>query len=421
MIPDHQERRGSRLPVAVYILGAAIFAQGTSELMLAGLLPEIAVDLGVGVPQAGLLISGFALGMLIGAPILAILTVRWPRRLTMVGFLGVFILSHIAGALAPSYGVLLATRFVGAFVYAGFWAVGGSTVLSVVAPDKRGRAMGIFAGGLTVATVIGLPAGTWLGQQLGWRGAFWAVALITIIAAVAVLVKVPRLAVGDAPRMRTEVAAMRNGRLWLSYALTATSIAAVLGTFSYLGAMVLDAGLAPELVPLVMLGYGIGALVGMTVGGRAADTRPMAILVASFAGVAVLSVLLGVAAGHPAWLGVLASLLGLAGFASNPALNSRVFEIAPEASRLSVAGNISAFNAGISLGPWLAGLALTAGAGFAAVPTIGAALAALALLLLGVEAAARRRASARRSPQMTPRAIIASATCRNEDTFAPRT
>lgn len=382
------------MPVAVYVLALAIFAQGTSELMLAGLLPEIAGDLAVSVPQAGLLISGFALGMLLGAPVLAILTVRWPRRLAMLAFLGVFIAAHVAGALAPNYPVLLVSRFVGAFVYAGFWAVGGSTVLSIVAEERRGRAMGIFAGGLTLATVIGLPAGTWLGQQLGWRGAFWAVALLTTASAAAVWVKVPHLSNDGQPRIAHEFGAMRNRRLWLSYALTATSVAALIGTFSYLGAMVQEAGLPTSLVPLVMLGYGAGALLGMVVGGRLADTRPTAILVGSFAALMVLSVLLALTAGSAVWVALLAPLLGFAGFASNPALNSRIFGIAPGAPRLSVAGNISAFNAGISVGPWLGGMALTAGAGFAAVPAIGGALALLALLLLGVEVLHRRPATA---------------------------
>src|SRR5687768_6393818 len=166
------------MPIAIYVLGLAIFAQGTSELMLTGLLPELSQDLGVSISDAGLLISAFAIGMLVGAPVLAVVTLRWPRRTALLTFLAVFALTHVVGALAPNYEVLLATRAVGAFVYAGFWAVAAVTAVGLVEDDRRGRAMSIVAGGLTVATIVGLPAGTAVGQHLGWRAAFWGVALM---------------------------------------------------------------------------------------------------------------------------------------------------------------------------------------------------------------------------------------------------
>ncbi|GLY72599.1 Cmx/CmrA family chloramphenicol efflux MFS transporter [Actinoallomurus iriomotensis] len=374
------------MPVPVLIIGFAIFAQGTSELMLAGLLPELAADLHVTISQAGLLISGFALGMLIGAPTLAIVTLRWPRKRAMTAFLAIFVLAHVVGALTSSYAVLFAARFVGAFVYAGFWAVGGSTAMALVAPDRRGRVMSIVAGGLTVATVIGLPAGTWIGQHLGWRGAFWCVAALAALAILAVLAKVPDLRPTTTPRVREELRGLAPPRLWLSYAMTAVSTAALLGTFSYLGAMLVDTtGLDAAWVPGVLLVYGIGALLGMAVGGRAADTRPLGVLAAGFTGLLVTSVMLGLAAPHAVAVVILVLLLGLAGFGTNPALNSRVFGIAPAAPTLAVAGNTSAFNIGISVGPWLGGTALTAGLGYPAVAWIGACLAGVALALLAIE------------------------------------
>jgi MFS transporter, DHA1 family, chloramphenicol resistance protein len=379
------------MPAPIWIIGFALFAQGTSELMLAGLLPELATDLSVTIPHAGLLISGFALGMLVGAPVLAIVTLRWPRKRAMLVFLAVFILAHIAGALTPNYGVLFASRFLAAFVYAGFWAVGASTAMSLVPPNRRATAMSIVAGGYAMATVIGLPLGTWIGQSLSWRSAFWAVAGLSTLAAVAVAAKVPDLHPSTPPNVRDELRGLSTRRLWLSYAMTATSTAALLGTFSYLGAMLIETtGLNTAWVPAVLLVYGIGALIGMAIGGRAADRWPLAVLAVGFTGLAVISVLLALTARQAVAVVVFVLLLGLAGLLTNPALNSRVFGIAPAAPTLAVAGNTSAFNAGIAVGPWLGGIALTAGLGYPAVAWIGAGLATLALGLLAVEAAIPR-------------------------------
>lgn len=398
------------MPIAVVIIGLAIFAQGTSELMLAGLLPDLAADLGVTVPQAGYLISGFALGMLVGAPVLAVVTLRWPRRRAMLAFLTVFVLAHLVSALTTSYAVLFAVRFVSAFVYAGFWAVGGSTAMALVSEDRRGRAMSIVAGGLTVAAVIGLPAGTWIGQYLGWRGAFWAVAVLSTLAVVAVLVGVPDLKPDRPPRVRDELRGLATPRLWLSYAMTAVSTAAQLVTFSYLSVILVDStGLAAGWVPAVLLLYGLGTVTGMAVGGRAADTRPLGVLAAGFAGVLVTSVLLASTMRHvvPAVIAIV--LLGLAGFGPNPALNSRVYGIAPMAPTLAAAGSVSSFNLGITIGPWLGGLAITAGLGYPAVAWIGAGLSVLSLALLTIERVSRASRVERSADQREPANCSAAA------------
>lgn len=387
------------MPVAIWVLGAAIFAQGTSELMLAGLLPEMSADLAVTIPQAGLLVSVFALGMLIGAPVLAVVTLRWPRRRALLAFLTIFVLAHVAGALTDSYPVLLAVRFVAAFVYAGFWAVGAGTAMSLVSPDRRGRAMSVVAGGLTVATVIGLPAGTWIGQHLGWRGAFWTVAALSTLAAGAVLAAVPTGRPATAPRMADELRGLAVPRLWLSYAMTAVGTAALLGTFTYLGAMLVTTGLGSGWVPLVLLGYGVGALAGMAVGGYAADRWPRGVLLIGFSALFAVLVAMAIVSHHAPAVGALSVLLGLAGFGTNPALNSRVFALGASAPTLTAAGTTAAFNVGIALGPWLAGLALTAGAGYSAVPWIGAGLAVGALGLFAVDATLARGPRTGAEPQ----------------------
>ncbi|MFI6866460.1 Cmx/CmrA family chloramphenicol efflux MFS transporter [Nocardia sp. NPDC050406] len=371
------------MPVAVYILGLSIFAQGTSELMLAGLLTEMAGDLGVSVPQTGLLISAFALGMLVGAPILAIVTLRWPRRTALLAFLAVFAAAHVVGALTSDYWVLFATRFVAAFVYAGFWSVAAATAVGLVAENARGRAMSVVAGGLTVATIIGLPAGTVIGQHLGWRAAFWTVALLSLLAMVGVLAKVPEGRPTGTPRVRNEVRALATAPVWLLFGTTTLATAALLVSFSYLGALLTDTTrLAEAGVPLVLGIYGLGALLGIMLGGRVADAHPLRTVTVGITGLTVTSALLALTAEHLVPVVALVFLLGAFGFGTNPVLNSRVFTLAPQASTLGAAGNVAAFNVGITAGPWLGGLAIGAGWGYSSVAWIGAALGITALAVV---------------------------------------
>jgi DHA1 family chloramphenicol resistance protein-like MFS transporter len=386
------------MPLAVYVLGLAIFAQGTSELMLAGLLPELARDLEVSIPAAGLLISAFAAGMLLGAPILAVLTLRWSRRTALLAFLAVFAVTHVVGALTPGYGVLVATRVVGAFVYAGFWAVAAVTAVGLAGPQARAKAMSIVAGGLTIATIVGLPAGTVIGQHLGWRAAFWAVAGLSTIAMLGVIATIPGgRADTDGTELRRELRAMVNPDLWLAYATTALSTGAILVVFAYLSPLLTDStGLSAAWVPVILALYGVGALAGITAGGRTADARPFATLRIGLTGLIAAFAVLAVWAGT-AWVAVPAIVaFGAFGFANNPAVNSRVFAVAGSAPTLAAAGNISAFNVGITAGPWLGGLAIDAGAGYPSVAWIGAVLGVLAL---GTVLMASRRTVEAREPQ----------------------
>lgn len=378
------------MPLAVFILGLAIFAQGTSELMLAGLLPEMAADLHVSVPEAGLLISAFAIGMLVGAPVLAVVTLRWSRRTALLTFMAVFALTHVAGALTGSYGMLFATRVAGAFVYAGFWAVAAATAVGLVPANARGRAMSVVAGGLTVATVVGLSLGTVIGQHLGWRAAFWAVAGLSALAAIGVLATIPggRPETATTARVADELRALVSPRLWLAFATTSLTTAALLASFSYLSAMLVDTtGLPAAWVPAVLALYGVGSMIGITIGGRTADTRPFPTLYAGVTGLVVVSAALALAAAVPVPAIVLILLLGAFGFATNPALNTRVFTLAKDAPTLAAAMNVSSFNVGITVGPWLGGLAIGAGAGYPSVAWIGA---ALGLVALGVVALSAR-------------------------------
>lgn len=380
------------MPAAIYVLGLSIFAQGTSEFMLAGLLTEIAADLGVSIPRAGLLISAFAIGMLVGAPILAVTTRRLPRRTALLAFLAVFLATHIVAASTSDYWVLFGTRVVGAFVYAGFWALAAATAISLVPAQSRGKAMSIVAGGLTVATVIGLPAGTVIGQQFGWRGAFWAVALLTAFAMIGVLAKIPAGNDAHTSELRTELRALINPRLWLSYSTTALATAAGLVVFAYLGALLAETtGIAQTWVPAVLAVYGLGSLLGITIGGRTSDAHPFRTFYIGLTGVVGAAALLALTAEYAAATVVLVFLLGAFVFATNPTLNSRVFALAPGAPTLAAAGNVSSFNIGITVGPWLGGLAIDAGYDYAVTGWIAAVVATAALSTVAIAHLLQRR------------------------------
>lgn len=382
------------MPLAVYLIGLGIFAQGTSEFMLSGLLPNVAADLGVSIPDAGLLISAFAIGMVVGAPVLAVATLRWPRRTALAAFQLVFVAGHVVGALAPGYGVLFATRVVSALSYAGFWAVAAATAVSMVAPDAKGKVLSVVGMGLTLATVVGVPAGTVLSQHAGWRAAFWGVAALTTLSLLSLLAALPagRAQGAEVPSVRTELAGLARPALWVSYLVTVLTFGAAIVTFSYLAPLLTEVSGLPEgWVPVVLSLYGVGGLIGVTLGGRVADAAPLRTLLVGACGLTLASAALALTAGSLGAAIALVLVLGVTGYLVNPVVQSRVFRIAPDAPTLAPAVNTSAFNVGITLTPMLGGLTIDAGWGFTSVAWVGAGTGALALLATGWAAALQRR------------------------------
>ncbi|MFE9398422.1 Cmx/CmrA family chloramphenicol efflux MFS transporter [Streptomyces flavidovirens] len=369
------------MPLAVYILGIAVFALGTSEFMLSGLLPPIAADMDVSIPQAGLLISAFAIGMVIGAPLLAVATLRLPRRTTLITLITVFGLGQVAGALAPSYELLFASRVVSALACAGFWAVGAAVAVAMVPVNARARAMAVMLGGLSIANVLGVPAGAFLGEHFGWRSAFWAVGAASALALVGVVTLIPRIPLpAEKPLLKRELAIYRDRQVWLAITMTALAAGGVFCAFSYLTPLLTDvAGLDTGWVPTVLALFGIGALVGTTVGGRVADAHLFGVLISGIAASTVFLVVLAVFASSAAVAVALSFLLGVSAFYTGPALNARMFNVAGAAPTLAGATTTAAFNLGNTGGPWLGGTVIDAGLGFASTAWAGAAMTVLAL------------------------------------------
>ncbi|MBT2488752.1 MFS transporter [Streptomyces sp. ISL-96] len=382
------------MPIAVYILGLGIFAQGTSEFMLSGLLPTMADDLGVSIPDAGLLISAFAIGMVVGAPMMSVLTLRVPRRSALVAFQAVFIAGHVVAALVPEYAVVFASRVVTAVAYAGFWSVAAAAAVSLVPATAKGRALSVVATGLTLATIVGVPAGTLMSHHVGWRAAFWGVAALTAVSLAAILAVLPggHAAGREVPSVRRELKGLARPELWVSFAVTVLAFGAAIVTFSYLAPLLTDvSGLPESWVPAVLSLYGVGGLVGMTIGGRVADRAPIRTLYVGIGALTVASAAVALAAPNLTLTVVLVLVLGVAGYVINPALQSRVFTIAPDAPTLVPAVSTSAFNVGITLTPMLGGMAIDAGFGYASVAWVGAGVGALAVAATAWAASLARR------------------------------
>ncbi|WP_026876805.1 Cmx/CmrA family chloramphenicol efflux MFS transporter [Jiangella gansuensis] len=405
-----------RVPPAVYVLGSSIFVLGTTEFMIAGLLPTIATDLDVSIPDAGLLISGFAIGMTIGAPVMAVATLRLPRKATLLAAAAVFLAGHVVAALAPTYELLMAARVVTAVATGAFWAVAAVVTVRISPPGTTARALAVLVGGLTLSNVLGVPAGTWVGQQLGWRAAFWAVAGLAVLTTLAVVALVPKSAgaASEPPRVRDELRVFRGRRIWLALATTATFQAAMFAAFSYFAPLLTDvAGLDEADVPLVLALFGLGSFIGITIGGRIADRGLFLNIFGSLVALAVTMSVLALVSGSTAGAVAAVFAVGVAGFSIAPGLNARVFVVAGDAPTLASSVNTSAFNVGNTVGPWLGGAAISAGWGYVAPVWLAAGL-ALAGLVLALTAWAHeqrheRALAAAAQPRTAPAPVGAAA------------
>lgn len=402
--------RAPGVPLAVYVLALGTFCMGMSEFMIAGLLPDIARDLDVSIPSVGTLISAFAVGMVLGAPTMAGASVRLPRRTTLIVALTVFTLAHVLGALAPSYGVLLVARITAAVACGTFWAVGTLIAVDLVPAHARGPALAVMVGGLTVANVVGVPAGTLVGELLGWRATFWAVAVLVLLSLAGVLRLVPHLPpVTDRPSLGMEARDLLQPRALVALIITATSQAAVFGAFSYIAPLLRDiSGIDPAVVPAVLALFGIGSVVGVAIGGRFADRHPLKTIGVGVIAEAVLLVAIAQMASSAVAVVLAVGLWGIASFCISPALNIRLFTVAQDARTLAAATNVSAFNIGNAVGPWLGGLAISAGYGFRSPSYVGAALAIACVPMLLVGARLDRSAAVREAEAARHAARVAA-------------
>jgi MFS transporter, DHA1 family, chloramphenicol resistance protein len=330
--------------------------------MLAGLLPDLAADLGVPVATAGLLTSAFAVGMVVGAPLIAALARRWPPRSSLLAFLALFLAAHVVGAVTESFAVLFTTRVIAAFANAGFLAVALTATAALVAPDQKGRALAVLLGGTTIATIAGVPGGALLGALLGWRATFWAVALLCLPAALGVLRGLPDTRGTHGPRLRTELAVLRRPRLILVMGLGALVNAGTFGAFTYIAPVVTEtAGLSDLWVPVVLVLFGAGSFAGVTAAGRLSDHRPGRVIAVAGPLLLLGWCALGLWTAHPTVLLPLAFTQGALAFAVGSTLIARVLYEAADAPTMAGSYATAALNVGAATGPILAAFALATG------------------------------------------------------------
>ncbi|HET6860042.1 MAG TPA: Cmx/CmrA family chloramphenicol efflux MFS transporter [Streptomyces sp.] len=374
------------MPLPLYLLALAVFAMGTSEFMLAGLLPDIAADLEVTVGAAGLLTSAFAVGMVVGAPLLAAFARNWPTRLSLLVFVLVFAAAHVVGASTSSFPVLVATRVVAALANAGFLAVALTTAAELVPPGMKGRALAALLSGTTVATIAGVPGGSVLGALFGWRAVFWAVAALCLPAAIGILTGIPAGAAREGgtgePSLRSELAQLRTPRLILVMVLGALVNAATFASFTFLAPVVTDtAGLGELWISVVLVLFGAGSFVGVSIAGRLSDRRPGLVMAVGGPLLLVGWPTLAALAERPVALLVLVFVQGALSFALGGTLITRVLYEAAAAPTMAGSYATAALNVGAAVGPLVAAPTLNTAMGGLGPLWVSGLLVATALLV----------------------------------------
>jgi DHA1 family inner membrane transport protein len=351
------------MPIALFALAIASFGIGTTEFVIMGLLPEVAADLGVSIPSAGLLITGYAIGVVVGGPIIVVATSRLPRKLTLVGLAALFVLGNLFCAIAPNYGI--------SAVVAG----------TLVPRNQRARAMALVFAGLTLANILGVPGGTALGQIAGWRSTFWAVVAIGLVSVAAIIAWVPSdRGAAAPPSLVREFAVFRRLQVWLAMAISVLAAGATFACFTYIAPILQEVtGMAPHQVTWVLLLFGVGITIGNLIGGRLADWKLMPTIIGALA--VMILVLAQFSWSSHSVIGACISVFvwGCVMFILIAPLQMRVIECAGDAPNLASTLNQGAFNMGNAGGAWIGGLAITYGAAYDMLPIVGAALSALAL------------------------------------------
>ncbi|MEU2258847.1 MFS transporter [Streptomyces sp. NPDC019645] len=380
------------MPLALLALAIGAFGIGTTEFVIMGLLPEVANDFQVSIPTAGFLVTGYALGVVLGAPLMTVLGTKVSRKRMLMLLMGLFIVGNVLSALAPAFGLMLAGRVVASLAHGAFFGIGSVVAADLVAPEKKAGAIAMMFTGLTVANVVGVPLGTFIGQSIGWRATFLIVAGLGVLGLAGVAKLVPEQPRPEGVRLRHEMAAFRNVQVLLAMAMTVLGFGGVFAAITYITPMMTEvAGFADSSVTWLLVLFGLGMVGGNLIGGKFADRALMPLLYVSLGALALVLALFTVTAQNKFAAAVTIVLVGGLGFATVPPLQKRVLDQASGAPTLASAVNIGAFNLGNALAAWLGGIVIAAGLGFTAPNWVGALLAGSALVLAVLSSALERR------------------------------
>jgi MFS transporter, DHA1 family, inner membrane transport protein len=381
------------MPAGLIALALGGFGIGLTEFVIMGLLPEVAADFAVSEAAAGWFITGYALSVVVGALLLTAAVTRLPRKPVLMGLLVLFIAGNFISAIADDYTLMLIGRVIAALCHGAFFGIGSVVAASLVPTDKKAGAIAIMFTGLTAANVLGVPFGTFLGQNFGWRSTFWAITIIGVVALAGIALMVPDSKDDAAPSsLRSELGAFKSGQVWLSIIVTILGFGGMFGAFTYIAYTLTEvSGFASAAVPWLLVLFGAGLFVGNIAGGKAADKSIDKTLVIILAGLVVVLVFFALTAANPVATLFSLALMGGFGFATVPGLQMRVMQFASSAPTLASGANIGAFNLGNALGAWLGGVTISAGLGYTSPVWAGAGITAAALLVMLAAAAAARR------------------------------
>ncbi|MEU1790814.1 MFS transporter [Streptomyces sparsogenes] len=370
------------MPLALLALAVSAFGIGTTEFVMMGLLPNVADDLGTSVPTAGYLVSAYAIGVVVGAPLLTALGSRVPRKRMLILLMALFTVGNLASALAPSFGLLVAGRVLAGLPHGAFFGVGAVVAARLVAEERRARAVATMFLGLTIANIVGVPVATLLGQRLGWRATFLVVAAIGVVAMAALARLVPRISLDQQAGLRHELGALRDRQVVLGLLTAVFGFAGVFAVYSYLASMMTEVtGLAEASVTVVLALFGIGMTLGALIAGPLTDRALRPTLYGSLAALAAVLVLFDFTV-HVTWAALATVVvLGAVGFMTTTPLQMLVMNKARHAPTLASASNHSAFNLANAGGAWLGGVAIAAGWGWTSPTLVGAALAVVGLAI----------------------------------------
>lgn len=373
-----------RMPVALYALTAGSFGIGCAEFVIMGLLLQVAADLQVSIAAAGMLVSGYALGVFAGAPILTLLTRRMPRKAVLLALMAIYTVGNIACALAPDYTTLMAARVLTSLTHGTFFGVGAVVATGLVPADRKASAISIMFSGLTLATLLGMPAGAWLGLHLGWRSTFWAMSLVGVVSLLVIATLVPSSRDDSAPvAVRDELRTIARPQVLLGLLMTMLGFAGVFVVITYVQPLLTGlAGFTESAVSPILLVFGGGMVIGNLLGGRLADRRPTPALLGTLAALAIVLAAMGFGLHSKPAMVAFIGVLGVAAFATVSPLQLRVLRHASGAGQnLASSFNIAAFNLGNAMGAWLGGVVIDRGPGLDAVPWVAAAVTVAGLVV----------------------------------------
>ncbi|MBB2956209.1 MFS transporter [Pseudoclavibacter helvolus] len=402
------------MPIALLALALGGFGIGLTEFVIMGLLPEVAADFAVSEAVAGYLISGYALAVAVGAIGLTVAITRIDRKKALVGLMVIFIAGNVLSALAPSYEMMMLGRIVAALSHGAFFGIGAVVAANLVPANRKAAAISLMFAGLTLANVLGVPIGTFIGQAAGWRSTFWVISVIGVVSLIGIALLIPAT-VGrtGGGSILAEFRIFRSGQVWASMIITVLGYGGMFGAFSYIAFTLTGvSGFAASTVPWLLVLFGVGLFVGNIVGGRAADRNLGRTLLVLLVGLIVSLVAFALLASSQVATLVLLVLMGGFGFATVPGLQMRIMNFAGDAPTLASGANIAAFNVGNAFGAWVGGLTIAAGLGYASPLWAGAAvtLAGLvALLIAGVMPGGELRRGARASELPTAQVAPAPA------------